>query len=128
MKLIKFLIGISVLTLAALLYVHQQIELVKVSYTINAKEKAVKELVDRKESLLYNIANLEAPSRLEKVLSAKKIDIVFPKRGQIVKVAKAPRRVFFRDEIKLARAQRKGNFSRIIDFFSQVAEAQAHEK
>ncbi|MDD5436859.1 MAG: hypothetical protein PHX20_04870, partial [Candidatus Omnitrophica bacterium] len=88
MKLFKALASIAVVTLVALVYVHQQVELVKLSYSIETKEKTLKVMLDRKGRLDYNINNLEAPSRLEKVLISKKIDVAFPGKHNVVKVAR----------------------------------------
>ena len=68
MRPFKSLIMISFLTLVALIYVHQQVELLKLSYAIDYKEKKLKDILDRKEVLGYNISNLEDPSRLEGIL------------------------------------------------------------
>ena len=55
MRLFKSIIPISFVTALALLYVHQQVELVKLSYAIEYKEKKVKDMLDRKGGLGYNI-------------------------------------------------------------------------
>ena len=49
-------------------------------------------MLDHKERLDYNINNLEDPSRLEKILMSKNIDVAFPGKYNVVKVAKAGRR------------------------------------
>ena len=59
---------IGFITLVALVYVHQQIELIKLSYAIECKEKKLKEILDHNEGLGYNIENLEDPARLEQIL------------------------------------------------------------
>ena len=73
-------------TLVALLYVHQQVELVKLSYSIELKEKTLKDVLDHNEGLGYNIDNLEAPNRLEEALLARRIEVAFPKRGHVVRL------------------------------------------
>lgn len=88
MRLFKYIILLGAVTLIALVYVHQQVELVKLSYEIDCKEKKLKEMLDRKGILRYNISNLESPSRLEKVLSAKKISVSYPKKSQVVRLAR----------------------------------------
>ena len=128
MKVFKTVGMICVITLSALLYVHQQIELVKLSYVINLKEKKVKEMLDHKGRLSYNIENLESPERLEKILLARKIDIAFPKRSHVVAV-KSNDRYFMSHEQRLAAAaEQKGSFFGIFDFFIPRAEAQTKEQ
>lgn len=129
MRLFRSIIFITVITVLALVYVHQQVELVKLSYAIGAKEKTLKDMLDHNGALGYNVDNLEAPSRLEGVLLAKKIDLIFPGRGDVVRVAKLngnPRTVESTRSIGL---ERKVNIlGNLFDFFGQPREAQAKEK
>ncbi len=128
MKLLRSLILIAFITGMALLYVHQQVELVKLSYAIECKEKRLKDVLDHNDSLGYNISNLEAPSRLEGVLLAQKIDITFPKRNHVVKATKFASNFRRRDEAKSLGLERKVDILGILDFFGSAREAQAKEK
>jgi hypothetical protein len=128
MRPIKSLVMISSLTLVALIYVHLQVELVKLSYAIDYKEKKCKDILDRKEALGYNIANLEDPSRLESILLAKKIDISLPKRGQVFKVSKVDSRVKRKESFRTATVEKKGGGFGILEFLGFKAEAQARER
>ncbi len=128
MKLFRSLIIIMTVALVALVYVHQQVELVKLSYVLDSKGKKLKDMLDHKESLGYNIANLEDPTRLERILLAKKIDISFPKRDHVVKVAVTSKRMRAKESFRTAALERKGNISGILEFFGLRAEAQAREK
>ena len=84
MRLLKSIASIAVVTLVALVYVHQQVELVKLSYSIETREKKLKVLLDHKERLDYNINDLESPARLEKILMSKNIDVAFPGKYHVV--------------------------------------------
>lgn len=128
MRLLKTLTTVVILTLTALIYVHQQVELVKLSYAIEYKEKRLKEMLDRNEGLGYNIKNLESPSRLEKVLLSKKIDVAFPKKAEIVSIRNTASRGVSEERLKTAGLERKAHTLWIFDFFSPRAEAQAKEK
>ena len=128
MRLFKSLIIMGCLTLAALAYVHQQVELVKMSYAINYKERKLKDILDRRDCLGYNIANLENPSRLESVLLAKKIDISFPKPDHVFKIVRISSRGIIDGSSKVVGIERKGALSGIFEFFGLRAEAQAGEK
>lgn len=128
MRLFRSVIFIVFATLAALVYVHQQVELVKLSYDIECKERRLKDMLDRRESLGYNINNLESPFRLEQVLMSRKINVGFPKRGHVVSPAKFASAVDATGNLKLALAEKKFNFLGFLDFFSPRAEAQAGEK
>ena len=127
MRLFKSIAGIAVMTLVALVYVHQQVELVKLSYSIESKEKKLKDMLDHKERLDYNINNLEDPSRLEKILMSKNIDVAFPGKYSVVKVAKANNRNA-EDHLRSSGIDRKFNVFGIADFLSPRAEAQTKER
>lgn len=121
--------SIICVTLMALVYVHQHVEMVKLSYSIERKEKKVKELLDRRASLGYNINNLESPSRLEKVLIAQKIDIAFPKRNHVINSARLNDQLRTNAHLKNMGLERRPNIlNGIIDFFSPRAEAQTRGK
>lgn len=123
----KYIISIACVTLLALLYVHQQVELVKLSYAIEYKEKSLEDILDRKQNLEYNVNNLEAPSRLEKVLISRRIDIAFPKRSQVVGRASVSPNAR-NASLAAAGVERKVNRFGIFEFFGLRAEAQAKEK
>jgi len=128
MKLLKSLTLISIITLSALIYVHQQVELVKLSYSIERKEKKVKDMLDRREGLGYNINNLEAPYRLEQALLAGNVDITFPKRANVVKIAGLRHSPRGFEAIRSSGLERKFSLFGITEFLSPRAEAQAKER
>lgn len=127
MRLFKSIASIAILTLVALVYVHQQVELVKLSYSIESKEKKVKDMLDHKERLDYNINNLEDPARLEKILMSRNIDVAFPGKYNVVKVAKAANRNA-EDRLRSSGIDKKFNVLGIADFLSPRAEAQTRER
>ena len=128
MRLLRTLVSIVFVTTLALAYVHQQVELVKLSYAIDIKDKHLKEMLDRKEKLRYNIENLEAPSRLEKILISKKLVLDFPKRGDVFRVASADRSSGNIMRFRRIGLERKTNILGILDFFSPRAEAQTRDR
>ncbi|MDD5496370.1 MAG: hypothetical protein PHP46_04650 [Candidatus Omnitrophica bacterium] len=128
MKPGKIILSIVIFTLVGLLYVHQHVELVKLSYAIDRKECILKDMLDRKERLAYNINNLEAPSRLENVLLAKKVDLVFPKNGQVFKAAMfSPNRIDV-SNLRKFDLEKVLNIFGILDFLGLRAEAHARER
>ena len=127
MRLFRSIASIAVLTLVALVYVHQQVELVKLSYSIEAKEKKLKDMLDHKERLDYNINNLEDPSRLEKILMSKNIAVAFPGKYNVVKIARATDRSA-EDRLRSSSIDKKFNVFGIADFLGPRAEAQAKER
>ena len=128
MKLSKTLTLIAVFTLASLIYVHQQVELVKLSYAIEHKEKMVKDMLDRKDGLGYNVNNLEAPYRLEQALLSKNVDVAFPRRANVVKTAALRYSPRGEERIRSSGLEKKFNLFGIAEFLSPRAEAQAKER
>lgn len=114
------------MTLGALLYVHQQVELVKLSYAIECKEKSLKQMLDHNQGLGYNIDKLEAPSRLEAALFAKSIEVSFPKQTNIVRTASV-KKTGKKHSLRLAKAKDPG-ISGMLDFLIPRAEARTHDK
>jgi hypothetical protein len=90
MRIYRFSISLVFVTSVALLYVHQQVGLLKVSYKINSNEKEFTRLLDRNRALIYNVTRLKSPVTLEKKFLADKKDYTISVSSQIVKIA-APR-------------------------------------
>ena len=128
MRLLRYVISITVLTVAALVYVHQQIELVKLGYEIDCKEKHFKEIVDRRDILRYNISNLESPSRLENALSLRRVTVSYPKRGQVIVLSKATSYSKGLPVLGISNLEEKTPIFRFFDFIIGRAEAHAREK
>lgn len=128
MKLTRMLSCVSIVTMLALVYVHQQVELVKLSYSIEHKEKRVRDMLDRREGLEYNIDNLSATSRLERVLISRKIDVALPKRGNVVKMARSLSSVRRNQTLRTSAIERRAGILEIFDLLVPKAEAQAKER
>ena len=128
MRLFKYVISIVIVTLAALVYVHQQVELVKLSYSIDCKEKALKTIIDQREILRYNISNLESPSRLEKILSSRNINVSLPKRAQIIRLVKVPPYIDGGKLLGVSGLEDRAGIFRFFDFLGGRVEAHAREK
>ena len=112
-------------TLISLLYVHQQVELVKLSYSIQLKEKTLKDILDHNEGLGYNIDNLEAPNRLEEALLANRIEVAFPKRGHVVRLAGSKHSGGARRPY-ISKASKKFDIFAFFDFLTPKAEARVN--
>jgi len=127
MRLFKYIIILGIVTLTALVYVHQQVELVKLSYEIDCKEKKLKEMLDRKGILRYNISNLESPSRLEKVLLARKVSVSYPKKGQVIRLARNPSYVPSRS-LRISGLEERAGIFKLFDFLGGRPDVHAREK
>lgn len=124
MRTISF---ITFATVVALIYVHQQVELVKLSYAIGCKEKKLKEMLDRNDGLGYNIENLEDPSRLEQILLAKNMEMAFPKPDNIVNAVKFNNQKA-EDSLRASGIDKKLNLFGMFEIFSPRAEAQTRDR
>ena len=127
MRLFRYIILLGIVTLTALVYVHQQVELVKLSYEIDCKEKKLKEMLDRKGILRYNISNLESPSRLEKVLSARKVSVSYPKKGQVIRLARNPSYAPS-GSLRISGLEERAGIFKLFDFLGGRPDARATEK
>jgi len=84
MKINKFLILVIFITAISLAYVHQEMELVKFSYKVQSSQKTLDGLLDQNRLLEYNVIALETPVNIERQLKANRIELVLPKREQVV--------------------------------------------
>ena len=127
MRLLKSITAIMFVTVMALLYVHQQVELVKLSYSIQNKEKGLKQMADYRARLKYDIDNLETPSRLEQMLLAKNSDYAFPKKSQVFKDVVPANASRHNDALGGIAVERRTGLG-IFEFLTPRAEAQARER
>jgi len=111
------------LTIATLFYVHQNIEIVKLGYSINNKEKTLTYFLDQQKRLVYNLNKLESPSVLNKKLSYKDIELVQTDKNSIYYVSAK--------NIEMANAGNINNYrTSVIDGFldTLTVKAQAQQK
>lgn len=84
MRLSKFLFIMVIITIVSVVYVQQQISLLKVSYEIKDKEKTLQELLDKNKISMYNVFVLKAPASLEKRLMVKNVRLEMPQEWQLL--------------------------------------------
>ena len=78
-KFFKIIISILLFAVVALIYAHQEVEILKTSFLINKHNKELSFLLDRYRALVYNLSQLESPERIEKTLSVNEIALCMPK-------------------------------------------------
>lgn len=86
MKVSKFLIVLALATTITLLYVHQQIEILKANYQKEIIEESLTKLLDRNHFLLYNLIAIKAPHNLERILLAKDATFELPASHQLLEI------------------------------------------
>jgi len=75
-KLQRFFIGTILITLLTLLYVHQNIEIVRMGYSVNTHQKTLSYSLDQHRRLVYNLNKLKSPSALNEKLYAEAVELV----------------------------------------------------
>jgi len=104
------------MTVTAMGYVHQKVEIIKAGYELQKSRKHLTDLVYQNSALMYNLSKLESPRSLLTYMDGDEIE--FAK-------SRAPRTRMF-DIARLGRddeAASGGLFSRFFDLFTPSAEA-----
>lgn len=86
MKPAKFIFCIWIIMGFSLLYVWQQVELVKISYEIREAKCEASHLLDQNRSLRYNVASLSSPSRLAKEKLVRNLGLEPPRSLELVRL------------------------------------------
>ena len=116
-KFPKILFSILMLTVFCLYYVHQEVEIVKTSFSMNENRQHLSFLLDQYRSLVYNLSRLESPERIENTLSENEIVLCMPKTQDI-------RRFESENLASNQKKEEKPSFlSSVFDRFSTKAEA-----
>jgi len=120
MSLSKVLTVNIIITAAALMLVHQQVEITKAGYRIKQQRGTINEALDQNRALLYNISALESPRHLQKTLLCLGIEgFCFPAKETIILAESKTRQ-------KASEAvEGEGALSKVLAFLSISSEAQA---
>jgi len=82
MKFHKFISMGILVTLIAVGYVHQRVEIVKTGYNLQKNRKDLARVVDQNSKLMYNLSKLESPRNLLISLSGEEIEFAAHKTGR----------------------------------------------
>ena len=91
MNISKFFLVAVLITTVALGYVHQQMELLRINYSINRNKDNLSVLLDQNNTLMYNVTCLQTPSYLEQTLAAEEDSWEIPSRWHTIGLAEAAR-------------------------------------
>lgn len=83
MRLKYFTLILLAATALALCYTWQQIEVIRLAYQQNRKNKTYKELLDSNYYLRYNLVNLKSSSHLGNILLAENTVFEIPRESQV---------------------------------------------
>ncbi len=90
MKPAKIFLSIILITVIALFYVRQQVELLELGYDMSKKERLYLSLLDRNDQLRYNIVALSSPNQLAKGVAFTKNKFVILENSRILKAGPKP--------------------------------------
>ena len=109
----------AVITTAICLgYVHQQVRIVTLGYSLQHKEKQLSEIVDRSRVLLYNNTSLKAPQYLASMLRENDINLKLPDTAAVEQI-----RISRYQPDYLAKSVNPGWGARLLDIVVPKAEA-----
>ncbi len=75
-------------TLLVLAYVHGQVSILRISYSIEKKEREVARLSEDYKLAKYQVARFRSPQFLQRELKARSLDLAVPKAVQVMKIIK----------------------------------------
>lgn len=82
----KILVGIAFLTAALLLYVHEQVEMLRASYRIQKVSTDLSKKSEDYRRLTFEVAQLRSPQNLEKRLGELPLPLALPREIQVLRV------------------------------------------
>ena len=103
----------------ALMYVHQEVEIVKTSYTINAHRRSLSFLLDQNRGLVYNLSRLGAPKRIEDNLKMNEVVLCMPTKDNVLYLGTGESAYEQNDVTKSL----SSHLAKVLDTFTAKAEA-----
>lgn len=83
----KVLFSIGLLTGALLLYVHEQVEVLRISYRIHERSTDLTRRAEEFRRLRYEVDQLRSPQSLERKLQHLPLSLTLPKEIQVLRVS-----------------------------------------
>lgn len=118
----RFFLSTIIITACALLYVHQNVEILKIGYSIDTNQKAFSYFLDRHRRLVYNLAKLKSPPALEEKLLAEEIELIEP---GVNNVYYASAKIINKSSPEFRSNNGERIIDKILDTFTEKAEARA---
>ena len=120
----KILVGFSIVTLGLLLYVHERVEMLRVSYHIHQKSSVLSQKSEEFRRLKFEVTQLRSPQALERRLEQLSLPLTLPKE---IKVVKIPQPVFGPAVEPLAIQRPPGKLFDFVGQWIQVAQARTDQ-
>ena len=77
---------LAVGTALVLLYVHGQVAILRVSYSIQKKEKEVAYLSENYKVMRFQLERLQSPSFLDRQLKQRSLNLAVPRQREVLKI------------------------------------------
>lgn len=84
----RMVVGLTVGTLLLLLYVHEQVSILQVSYSIGRKEREAVRLSEDYKTAKFRVARLRSPQALGQRLNELSLDLIIPTNQEVVTILK----------------------------------------
>jgi len=107
-----------IITCLCLVYVREQVEIVKLSYVLREQEKTLSEMIDRNRILLYNNTSLKAPQYLAGMIKQNELKLCLPDPAAVAKV-----KIVRKSPQQLAKSDALSWKTRLLDVFVPKAQA-----
>lgn len=120
----KFLLGFTILTAALLLYVKEQVEVLRVSYRIQEKSSQLSIRSEEYRRLNFEVAQMRSPQNLEKRLAELSLPLTLPKQIQVLRV---PESIARPQTHPLSLRSPSSNFFDFLGQWIQVAQARTEQ-
>ena len=120
----KILFGFVILTATLLLYVHERVEMLKVSYQIYYKSSELSKKGEEFRRLKFEVSQLRSPQALEKRLGELALPLTLPKEIKVLKASGPVTREFSRS---LPVEPSRGNLFDFLGQWVQIAQARTDQ-
>ncbi len=81
----KMIFGVATVTLLLLVYVHEQVSLVRISYLLDSKSDALVRMSEEYRQLKFEVDQLKAPRLLEEKMKNLSLDLTLPQEIHVVR-------------------------------------------
>ena len=86
----KTILGVSIAVVFLLLYVHEQIALLHVSYTLEDKSEKILRLSEEYRNIKFELDQLKAPRLLEEKIKEMRLNLILPNEVRVLKTSAPP--------------------------------------
>ena len=86
----KTILGVSAVAIFLLLYVHEHISLLRISYTLEDKSEKLVRLSEEFRNVKFEVDQLKAPRLLEAKIKEKQLNLGLPNEVRVLRTAAVP--------------------------------------